>query len=38
VKVGRIEGKGIAFDLAGFAAWYGMELSRMIVGHCLPQP
>jgi hypothetical protein len=24
------------FDLRGFAEFYGVELSRMVVDHCLP--
>jgi hypothetical protein len=38
VEVGRIQDTGITFELSGFAEFYGMELSRMIVDHCLPQP
>jgi hypothetical protein len=34
VEVGRIQDNGITFDLAGLAAWYGMELSRIVVDHC----
>jgi hypothetical protein len=36
VKVVRQRDNGITFDLDGLAAWYGMELSRMAVDHCLP--
>jgi hypothetical protein len=36
VEVGRIQDNSITFDLAGLAAWYGMEISRMFVDHCLP--
>jgi hypothetical protein len=36
VEVVRIQDTGITFDLAGVAAWYGMELSRLFVDHCLP--
>jgi hypothetical protein len=38
VEVGRIQDNGIKFDLAGLAELYGMELSRIIVDHCLPGP
>jgi hypothetical protein len=38
VEVGRIQDNGITFDLAGLAAWYGMEISRMFVDHCLLSP
>jgi len=34
VEIGRIQDGGITFDLAGLAAWYGIEISRMIVDHC----
>jgi hypothetical protein len=37
IEVGRIQDTGITFDLAGLAEWYAMELSRMIVEHCLPR-
>jgi hypothetical protein len=37
IEVGRIQDTGITFDLAGLAAWYGMELSRMVVDNCFPQ-
>jgi hypothetical protein len=40
VEVGRIRDNGIRFDfeLAGFAEFYGMELGRIFVDHCLPHP
>jgi hypothetical protein len=38
VEVGRIRDNGITFDLAGLAAWYGVEISRIFVDHCLPLP
>jgi hypothetical protein len=36
IEVGRIRDAGITFGLKGFAEFYGMELSRMVVDHCLP--
>jgi hypothetical protein len=36
IEVGRIQDTGITFDLAGLAELYGMDLSRMVVDHCLP--
>jgi hypothetical protein len=36
VEVGRLQDDGITFGLAGVAAWYGMELSRIAVDHFLP--
>jgi hypothetical protein len=38
IEVGRIQDTGITFDLAGLAELYGMELSRMVIDHRLPQP
>ncbi len=38
VEVVRFQDTGIRFDLAGLAEWYGMEISRMFVDHCLPAP
>ena len=35
MEVGRIKDNGITFDLDGMAAWYGMELSRIVVDECL---
>jgi hypothetical protein len=39
VEVGRIRDNGIRFDfdLAGLAEFYGLELSRLAVDHCLPR-
>jgi len=36
-EVGRVQDNGVTFDIAGMAAWYGMELSRLAIEHCLPQ-
>jgi hypothetical protein len=36
VEVGRIQDTRIKFDVSGPAECYGMELSRMVVIHCLP--
>ena len=38
VEVERIRDNGITFDfeLAGLAEFYGMELGRILVDHCLP--
>jgi hypothetical protein len=36
IEVGRIQDNGITFDLAGLAAWYGLEISRLFVDHCVP--
>jgi hypothetical protein len=36
VEVVRIRVPGITFDLKGFAEFYGMEISRIFVDHCLP--
>jgi hypothetical protein len=38
VEVGRVQDSGITCDLAGLAEWYAIELSRIVVDHCLPQP
>jgi hypothetical protein len=40
VEVVRFQDNDIRFDfdLAGFAEFYGMELGRIFVDHCLPQP
>jgi hypothetical protein len=35
IEVGRIRDTGITFDLASLAEWYGVEISRMFVDHCL---
>jgi hypothetical protein len=35
VEVVRIQDPGITFDLKGFAEFYGMEISRIFVDHCL---
>jgi hypothetical protein len=35
VEVRRIQDPGITFDLKEFAEFYGMELSRMVIQHCL---
>jgi len=32
----RIQDNGITFDLAGLAEFYGMEITRMFIDHCLP--
>jgi hypothetical protein len=37
IEVGRIQDSGITLDLKEFAEFYGLELSRMVVDHCLPQ-
>ena len=36
VEVVRIQDNSITFDFAGLAEWYGLEISRMFVDHCLP--
>ena len=36
VEVGRLQDNGITFDLAGLAEFYGMEITRMFIDHCLP--
>ena len=36
VEVVRIQDPGITFDLKGFAEFYGIEISRLFVDHCLP--
>jgi hypothetical protein len=38
VEVGRLQDNGVTFHLAGVAAWYGMECSRIAADHCLPEP
>jgi hypothetical protein len=35
VEVVRIQDPGITFDLKGFAEFYGIEISRLFVDHCL---
>jgi hypothetical protein len=36
VEVVRIQDNGITFDLSELAEFYGMEISRLFVDHCLP--
>jgi hypothetical protein len=36
VEVVRIQDNGITFDFAGLAEFYGMEITRMFIDHCLP--
>jgi hypothetical protein len=36
VEVVRLQDPGIKFDYAGVAEFYGMEISRLFVDHCLP--
>jgi len=36
IEVVRIQDPGITFDLKGFAEFYGREISRIFVDHCLP--
>ena len=40
VEVARFRDNAIRFDhdVPGFAEFYGMELGRIFVDHCLPQP
>ena len=40
VEVVRFQDTGIRFDhdMRGLAEFYGMEISRLAVDHCLPHP
>ena len=36
VEVARIQDDGFAFEMKALVNWYGMELCRLAVDHCLP--
>jgi len=38
VEVARIQDDGFTFEMKALADWYGMDLCRLAVDHCLPQP